>query len=99
MKALGDALHPQVIDFSVWVSEDPVVITSAAPQPVVRPLLLLQIFQTEVRQASRGTFKTDILYLFWILYTLYICLNVNEENTNCFPCVSNPDLVLKREFK
>ncbi|XP_045106793.1 ionotropic receptor 93a-like [Portunus trituberculatus] len=37
-----------VIDFSDWVSEDPVIITSAAPQPHVRPFLLLEIYSLEL---------------------------------------------------
>nr|XP_027218073.1 probable glutamate receptor [Penaeus vannamei] len=35
----------EVIDFTEWVSEDPVVIVSAAPQPEIRPFLLLEIYQ------------------------------------------------------
>ncbi|XP_037776934.1 glutamate receptor ionotropic, delta-1-like [Penaeus monodon] len=35
----------EVIDFTEWVGEDPVVIVSAAPQPEIRPFLLLEIYQ------------------------------------------------------
>ncbi|XP_071535560.1 uncharacterized protein [Panulirus ornatus] len=38
----------EVIDFSAWVSEDPVIIASAAPQPEIRPFLLLEIYHPQV---------------------------------------------------
>ncbi|XP_042890205.1 glutamate receptor ionotropic, kainate 5-like [Penaeus japonicus] len=38
----------EVIDFTEWVGEDPVVIVSAAPQPEIRPFLLLEIYQPSV---------------------------------------------------
>ncbi|XP_050721115.1 glutamate receptor ionotropic, kainate 5-like [Eriocheir sinensis] len=42
-----------VIDFSDWVSENPVVITSAAPTPQVRPFLLLEVYKAEVSRWNR----------------------------------------------
>ncbi|XP_042235046.1 uncharacterized protein LOC121874827 [Homarus americanus] len=44
----------EVIDFSEWVGEDPVVITSAAPQPMIRPFLLLEIYHPWVYVSMLG---------------------------------------------
>ncbi|XP_069188216.1 glutamate receptor ionotropic, delta-2-like [Procambarus clarkii] len=67
----------EVIDFSEWVSENPVVITSAAPQPKAMPFILLEVFHPQVYLVLAGL----VIFSSLVMYTL------NWANTTLLPGV------------
>ncbi|XP_066952051.1 glutamate receptor ionotropic, delta-1-like [Macrobrachium rosenbergii] len=77
----------EVIDFTEWVGEDPVVITSAAPQPQIRPWLLLEVFTLRVYVILAVVFVTSGCIL-WV----FIHLNMNLL-PGVYPLPKKPNLL------
>lgn len=53
----------EVVDFSVPIGQDPVIIFSSAPYLIIKPFLLFQIFSPEVNQAISVCMPSSIVQL------------------------------------